>query len=105
MQGEPRAVPHRLTPGRSYGLQMGKRKAADEAALEELEEVLRALVEAARRRTEAIGDRSAEWHAHRDLHQARERLRSWRRPGVGVRGQSPVDGPGGRARMRDRRVA
>ena len=60
---------------------MGKRKAADEAALQELEATLQTLVDAAERRAASALGEADRRRAVRDLHAARLRLRAWRRAG------------------------
>ena len=61
---------------------MGRRKAADEAALRELQDALQVLVEAASRRADPDADESTRRRAIRDLRVGVDRVRRWRRPRV-----------------------
>lgn len=72
---------------------MGRRKAADEAALRDLQEALQVVVEAAARRADPDADPTTRRRAIRDLRMGIERVRRWRRP-------RPIDTAASGARRR-----
>jgi hypothetical protein len=68
---------------------MGRRKATDEAALRDLQDALRVVVDAAHRRSDPDADPSARRRAMRDLRHGIELVRAWQRPRGGDRPMTP----------------